>query len=991
MGGPNSVSKVDTSALDRTFEAVIFDWDGTAVPDRASDASAVRDLVEALCAAGVHVEVISGTHVGNVDGQLQARPDGPGTLHLALNRGSEVFVVDPGGVELIWRRTASATEDRDLDLAADATVERLGERGIRAEVVANRLNRRKIDIIPEPDWADPPKARIGELLVAVSDRLHAAGWRDLSEVVTVAVAAGRAAGLADPRISSDVKHVEVGLTDKSDSARWADGWLAARGITGELILIGGDEFGPIGGVVGSDSLMLVPELERAVAISVGVEPEGCPDRVLPLGGGPARFLELLERQLARRRGRRVPAIDRDPAWIVPLPSEPRLVRAAEAMGTVANGWSGTRAAPEEGGPDTQPLFVVNGVYTEGPQPQLVPGPQWTRLNVPGPAQSGGWVLDLRTGVLVRQPEGGSGLRTLRFASAARPHALALRAEAAALITPAEIAPGEPDPADAADAPAEAGTSEQPAGQLATSESDGGGAIAVAAEDRHGRTDDLAVVERIASWSAHRSGPAAAEQAKAWAADHSRIGFDRLLAEHRQAWAQRWSDATVVIEGAPDDQLAARFAIFHLLASAPSAGEAAVGARGLTGTDYGGHVFWDADVFVLPVLTALRPAAARAMLEYRIRRIGPARTAARSRGLTGAKIPWESAGDGRDVTPTRAVRPDGGVVPIRTGDREEHIVADVAWAASHYAGWSGDPEFLAGPGRDLVLETARYWASRIRLDPGGRGHLYGVIGPDEYHEMVDDNAFTNVMARWHLQRAAELGGPRSPEAARWRELADVLADRYDPATGCYEQFAGYWHLEPLLISQFATPPVTADVLLGADRVARSPLIKQDDVLMLHNLVPDQVEPGSLEPNLAFYLPRTAHGSSLSPSVHAGLLARAGEPDRALELFRVAARFDLDDLGGTTAGGLHLANLGGIWQALAFGFLGLRARDGELEVDPKLPDAWQALELTFRFRGHPVGIRAEPDRIIVRCTQPLAVRTATREVVRCEPPGRTLSLR
>ncbi|MGH8837180.1 MAG: hypothetical protein ACRDWG_19625, partial [Actinomycetes bacterium] len=903
---------VDASAIDRTFEAVIFDWDGTAVPDRSADARAVRGLVEALCAAGVHVVVISGTHVGNVDGQLRARPEGPGTLHLALNRGSEVFAVGPGGVEVVWRRTASSAEDRELDLAADATVVRLGERGVRAEVVSNRLNRRKIDIIPEPEWADPPKARIGELTLAVANRLHTAGWRDLAEVVAVAVDASRAAGIPDPRISSDVKHVEVGLTDKSDSARWAAGWLANRGITGELILIGGDEFGPIGGVIGSDSLMLVPELERAIAISVGVEPEGCPEGVLSLGGGPARFLELLERQLARRRGRRVPAIDRDPAWTVPLPSSPQQARAAEAMGTVANGWTGTRAAPEEGGPETQPLFVVNGVYTADSQPQLVPGPQWTRLSVPGPAEPDGWVLDLRTGVLLRQPDDDSGLRTLRFASAARPHALALRAEAAAPIAPAAISPETPE------AP------EQPGSQFAISESAAGGAIAMVARDWHGRTDDLAVVERIAAWSAQRAGRADAQRARARVADQAGIGFDRLLAEHRQAWAQRWADAAVVIEGAPDDQLAARFAVFHLLASAPDDGEAAVGARGLTGSAYGGHVFWDAEVFVLPVLAALRPATARAMLEYRIRRLGAARTAARSRGQTGARFPWESAGDGRDVTPARGIRPDGTVVPIRTGEHEEHIVADVAWAANHYAAWSGDAAFLAGPGRDLVLETARYWATRTRLDPAGQGHLYGVMGPDEYHEVVDDNAFTNVMVRWHLRRAAELSEPGSAEAARWRELADSMVDGYDPGTGRYEQFAGYWELEPLLITEFANPPVTADVLLGADRVAQSQIIKQADVLMLHHLVPDEVAPGSLGPNLSFYGPRTAHGSSLSPSVHTALLARAGEPDRALGLFRTAARLDLDDLGGTTAGGLHLANLGGIWQSLAFGFLGLRAR-------------------------------------------------------------------
>jgi trehalose/maltose hydrolase-like predicted phosphorylase len=264
-----------------------------------------------------------------------------------------------------------------------------------------------------------------------------------------------------------------------------------------------------------------------------------------------------------------------------------------------------------------------------------------------------------------------------------------------------------------------------------------------------------------------------------------------------------------------------------------------------------------------------------------------------------------------------------------------------------------------------------------------------MGPDEYHEVVDDNAFTNVMARWNLRKAAELAEPGSVEAAHWRELADLLVDGYNSATGRYEQFAGYWELKPLLITELATPPVAADVLLGAERVAQSQIIKQSDVLMLHHLVPDEVAPGSLGPNLAFYGPRTAHGSSLSSSVHAALLARAGEPNRALEVFRIAARLDLDDLGGTTAGGLHLANLGGVWQALAFGFLGLRARGDALEVDPRLPDAWQTVDLSFRFRGQPVGVRAERDRVVVRCAEPLAVRTPAGRIIRCEPPGHTLT--
>jgi trehalose/maltose hydrolase-like predicted phosphorylase len=269
----------------------------------------------------------------------------------------------------------------------------------------------------------------------------------------------------------------------------------------------------------------------------------------------------------------------------------------------------------------------------------------------------------------------------------------------------------------------------------------------------------------------------------------------------------------------------------------------------------------------------------------------------------------------------------------------------------------------------------------------------VIGPDEYHQLVDDNAFTNVMARWNLRRAADLigrvGGSHT-EASRWRYLADTLVDGYDTESGLYEQFAGYRELEPLLVAQFAEPPLAADVVLGRERVAGSQLIKQADVLMLHHLVPDEVVPGSLAANLDHYEPRTAHGSSLSPAIYAALFARNHQPERALALFRLAARLDLDDLTGTTAGGLHLATMGGVWQALAYGFLGLRALDDVLEVDPSLPEAWQALDLRLRFRGHPVGVRAEHATLTVACTDPLVLRLGAGPPQRCEPPGHTYPL-
>ena len=238
-----------------------------------------------------------------------------------------------------------------------------------------------------------------------------------------------------------------------------------------------------------------------------------------------------------------------------------------------------------------------------------------------------------------------------------------------------------------------------------------------------------------------------------------------------------------------------------------------------------------------------------------------------------------------------------MVPIRTGLLEEHITADVAWAACCYIDWTGDAVFAHGPGLRLLVETARYWRSRVRFDKQhAAAHIYGVIGPDEYHETVDDNAFTNVMARWNLRKAASSveaapgGAPDvdAAEVALWREAADALVDWFDSESGVYEQFAGFNRLESLLIEDVAPRrPIAADLLLGPARVRSAQVVKQADVLMLHHLIPDEVAPDTLAPNLGFYGPRTAHGSSLSPPVHASLFARAGDYDRALQALHLAS--------------------------------------------------------------------------------------------------------
>jgi trehalose/maltose hydrolase-like predicted phosphorylase len=405
------------------------------------------------------------------------------------------------------------------------------------------------------------------------------------------------------------------------------------------------------------------------------------------------------------------------------------------------------------------------------------------------------------------------------------------------------------------------------------------------------------------------------------------------------------------------------------------------------------VFWDADVFVLPFFAATQPAFARAMLEYRIRRLPAAQQIAREHRREGARFAWESARSGRDVTPSSARDRAGNLVPIRTGQLEEHIVADVAWAASHYIDWTGDEAFARGPGLSLFVETARYWASRVRFDADGSGHILGVIGPDEYHEPVDDNAFTNVMARWNLRRAAN-AVERTPdsdrrvapeETASWRAVADALVDGYDETTGVYEQFAGFRGLEPLLIENVAPRrPIAADILLGRQRVTNAQVIKQADVLMLHHLIPEEVGIESLVPNLRYYEPRTAHGSSLSPGVHASLFARAHDASRALSNLEIASRIDLDDLTGTTAGGLHIATMGALWQAFVFGFAGVRPRGGRLTVDPWLPESWSALEIRVRFRGARVRVRATARDLEVVSDQPTEFEVGG-EVFRGMPEG------
>jgi trehalose/maltose hydrolase-like predicted phosphorylase len=446
------------------------------------------------------------------------------------------------------------------------------------------------------------------------------------------------------------------------------------------------------------------------------------------------------------------------------------------------------------------------------------------------------------------------------------------------------------------------------------------------------------------------------------------GWRGVLADHEAAWTDRWRASEVTIDGDPAAQTALRFALYHLNGAAnPDDELVSIGARALTGDDYLGHVFWDTEIYLVAFYALTWPKAARALLMYRFHTLDAARAKATRLGWRGALYAWESADTGAEAAPAQVIAPDRQVVTILCGTQEQHISADVAYAVWHYWLATGDDDFLKGPGAEIILETARFWVSRATLEADGFRHIRGVIGPDEYHETVDDNAFTNVMARWNIRRAldvAALMAARWPDAwaslasrleldaaelEAWGEAADTLVTGLDPKTGLYEEFAGYFGLEDIDLAAYAGRSVPMDVVLGRERTQASQVIKQADVVALLALLPDAFTGDAPHTNFDYYAPRCGQGSSLSAVVHGLVAARLGKSETALGYFRKTAAIDLADTQAADAGGVHIAALGGLWMMTVFGFAGLTLRDDGIGLDPRLPPGWEKLAFPIQWRG------------------------------------------
>ncbi|HEY7582307.1 MAG TPA: hypothetical protein VIB78_01630 [Acidimicrobiia bacterium] len=683
---------------------------------------------------------------------------------------------------------------------------------------------------------------------------------------------------------------------------------------------------------------------------------------------------------------------------------PSLASGHESLFTTGNGYLSTRGSFEEAHPEEQRGTFIQGLWVTPPGelPLLGAVPDWTgfelfidgtRFSLDRPPAGYRRTLDFSSGVLSREilwrgPETGAcRLRFRRLLSLADPHLAAMEVQVTALTDPISlrietgIDCSIPSPVQPAWNPKKWVHTRPAVMRLDAESIDGSqrlevrsvlfgpGIARVIKEPRRHRwvgerslgVGETVTYTKYAQYRARRD-----EGSLPPLPDASRSFDDESRACARR-WKSRWAGSDIEVGGDPQSEQALRFAAFQLMAAAarndPQAG---IGAKLASGFGYRHHVFWDTDIFVIPYFSLSQPDLARSHLGYRFHGLDGARRKAKKYGRQGAFYAWESAGDGSEVTPEWGTPPVGPPVRIWTGELEEHITSDVAYAVNTYWKWSGDDRFMVDKGIEIVAEGATYWASRLEL-VGDRAHLSDVIGPDEYHIHVSDSFFTNVSAAWHLRFAADLidwGRRTYPRAVanlstrlhiddevaeNWRSLSARLVKRKG-RNRVWEQHRGFFDLESIDLAAFTPRRTGMFGLLEEERLQRAQIIKQADVVMAVALFPDDC--GSQADHLRnwnYYLPRTDHGSSLSPAAHSRVASQLGLDELAFEFFQQAIAIDLEDSMGNGRDGIHAATQGGILQAALFGFAGLELKKSGPRVSPRLPSHWDYFNFTTTFQG------------------------------------------
>lgn len=679
--------------------------------------------------------------------------------------------------------------------------------------------------------------------------------------------------------------------------------------------------------------------------------------------------------------------------------DPLNERGAEAVFTLANGHFGVRASLEEGNPASNPMIIVAGIYlpTDSPVEQTLltlGDPTMLFVTSEGLHFSMSSVrtnehireLDLHKAVLNRSwsftdRHGRSWRwRSLRAASAVRPtiylYQLELTLEQGE--TPARVLFALPNAAilskDGYVAESTLEITAEESADLVTSRLLVYGEQADMAESTISAVvrPNESLVLKMVNQIVPKGQPSPS------------VPFEDLLNEHEKEWEKRWQIADIKVHGYERLERSLRFASYHMLsATTVNEGRTSIGPRGLSGVAYHGHVFWDTEVFLLPFLTWIWPEAARSCLLYRHRTLPAARQRAVSFGYEGAMYAWESTDTGEDKTPDFGVMPDGSSIRILNGEQENHITADVAYAVIHYWRGSGDDDFMLRYGAEILIECARFWRSRVSL-ANDAYVIRSVIGPDEYHEGVDNNAFTNAMARWtilqaesYLRELSELDRKAAQalmsrlnvserEMADWRHAGDLIVRSSFLQDDLVEQFDGFFGLDSVDVASYLRAGVPLDIAIGHEAMQKIRAVKQADVVMAICLMPWLWTEASARRNFEYYEPITCHTSSLSPPVHALVAASLREGELCRKYLEWAMDIDLTESFRGAAGGVRIASLGALRQTALFGLAGFKFNSEEIGFDPFLPDPISGLECSLHWRKRRVDVQIDSTKVQVKIT-------------------------
>lgn len=439
------------------------------------------------------------------------------------------------------------------------------------------------------------------------------------------------------------------------------------------------------------------------------------------------------------------------------------------------------------------------------------------------------------------------------------------------------------------------------------------------------------------------------------------GFEEEFKLHKEIYLNMWERADIEIKGDEKVQNALRFNIFHLMSTPdPNSNKTNIGAKLLHGEEYGGHAFWDTELFTLPFFITIFPEIAKNLVEYRYEMLDGAKRNAEKFGYLGARFPWESADTGDEECPDWTIEYDGSCYECTVAKQEIHVTSDIIYGGYNYYLHTGDEEYFE-KFKEILYETSIYWLSRIEYNECKDIYeLTNVTGPDEWHEDVKNNFYTNFLVKWHLELAKEVLQEKKELV---NSINKVIGKIYIPnMEGVIEQFEGYFNLidVPIIDYDINNMPLLPNKLKNIPR-DRTTILKQADVIMSMFLFPNKFSEKVKNINFDYYEKRTLHRSSLSPSVYSIVGLREGKVEKGYEYFKRSLFVDYDNNQGNLKEGMHAASSGGTWQTIIYGFAGLKIENGEIKVNPQLPKELDLLKFSVVNNKKIYNIKIDKEKV------------------------------